>query len=293
MTTRTTRLLGALLVAAATVALAMVLPAMARRIRAHNIGAEGALHRIGTFQERAFEIDGESVRIEEVGTEGEDARRLEVSWRGETIPLVVQGPVDDRLPDLARYSQWLRALLVSVGHRPADEQGPREVVEEPARLVIALRTPGPAGPDGRESINRKEWMYEILLLLPAGAPEPEALPEPSLTRTNAYGRPASTPPVSRFERGGTWAKWTFNMAALPEYERTWQYAAAIEATPPLLRPRNMFLHDGVGALAWTWPAAGVSLLGLLVGVLLLISTLVRRDDGRGVAGGGRAQGASA
>ena len=55
-----------------------------------------------------------------------------------------------------------------------------------------------------------------------------------------------------------------------------EYAAAIEVTPPLHRPRNVFTDTGLNALDWTWPAAGTAILGAMVGGLILASSFARR-----------------
>ena len=119
-------------------------------------------------------------------------------------------------------------------------------------------------------------------MAPSGA---RALPEPSKTLTNAYGRPATVTPVSGFESGEAWARWTFNMAALPDYEQTIQYAAAIEVTPRLHRPKNVFTDTGFRAMDWTWPVAGTAILGVLAGGLMVASTFVRRPDDEAPADG--------
>lgn len=60
-------------------------------------------------------------------------------------------------------------------------------------------------------------------------------------------------------------------------ERFWQYQAMLDITPKLQQPRTKVVDYGISSMGWTWPAAGVSGLGLTVGALMFAMSFVRRD----------------
>lgn len=272
MKNQTARILGAVILGASLGAFAFTLRPMVLLVRAHNREADVALFKIEPVQDPNFQFKGETVRIEESPTES--GRALAIHWRGEQIPVRLD-VVDDRLPGLLRYEKSVRVLSIAVANR--DDADDEAIEQRPWRLFIAARhTPPGEDPASWGAVERKKWQYEIIELLPLGAPEPGPLPALSSTLTTAYGRKPSTTPVSEFTATPAYARWSFNMAALPDFERTVQYAAAIEVTPTLHRPRNVFTDTGLEAMAWTWPAAGVSILGMLVGGLLIASTFVER-----------------
>ncbi|MBL0922823.1 MAG: hypothetical protein IBJ10_11945 [Phycisphaerales bacterium] len=273
MTNRTARILGAAIIAASAGALAFTLPPMVRNLQRHNREANVALFKIESVQDPNFQFRGETVRIAERG-EGA-SRSLVVAWRGAEIPIRLDGRVDERLPGLVRYEPAVRVMSIAVADRADDPDAGFE--QRPWRLFIAARhTPPGENPETWGAVERKKWQYEVIELLPEGAPAPSPLHDLSpATLTTRYGGAPSTMPVSEFTAADTYARWFFNMAALPDFERTVQYAAAIEVTPPLHRPRNVFTDTGLTAMRWTWPAGGVAVLGLLTGTLLVASTFVR------------------
>lgn len=273
MQNRTTRILGAAILTASLGAFLLTLPPMVRLLRAHNSAADVALFKIEPVMDPALQYHGDTMRIEE--SDGAAGRALTISWRGERIPIRLDGFVDDRLPGLVKYDKYVRVLSIAVAGR--EDETEEALALRPWRLFIAARHPPPGeDPETWGAVDRKKWRYEIIELLPEGASAPAPLPELSTTLTTPYGRPPSTMPESAFEANDAYARWSFNMAALPDFERTAQYAAAIEVTPPLHRPKNVFKGTGLEAMEWTWPAAGVSVMGMVVGGLLLASTAVRR-----------------
>ncbi len=277
MKTRQTRILGAALLVASLGALALTLPQMVERLREHNRATGASLFKIEPALDPEFSFRGEPVRVEDV--RNGDARSLTVHYRGDSFSIALDGAVDDRLPGLVKYESFLRFFSIASA-RPVEREEAVAYEQQPWRLFVAARhTPPGENPETWGAVERKKWQYEIYELLPAGAAAPEPLPEPSGTLVNAYGKLASVTPVSGFESSEAWARWTFNMSALPDYERTIQYAAAIEVTPPLHRPRNVFTDTGLNALDWTWPAAGTAILGAMVGGLILASSFARRRFG--------------
>ncbi len=278
------------LIVSSLVALGVSLPSMALSIREHNRTAQFDRFAFQRIQDDAFEYMGEPVRVRVAAGEGESgAGVIEVVWRGETAKIALSGKDEDRLPGLLRFESWLRVYQVRTLPAGVD---PSAAVLSPAtpddtRMVFVARHPSPGG--DAKYVDRKAWTYELLELRRLDATrEPEPLPKPAPTTRG-------TSPEATFDVTGAFTRWTFNFAALPSYERTWQYQAALDVTPSLAYPKNKFRGDGMSSVGWTWPLAGLGMLGLLAGVIRLASCFVERDDkgeaarevgSRGGCGGG-------
>ena len=70
---------------------------------------------------------------------------------------------------------------------------------------------------------------------------------------------------------------------------SWQFAAAMQVTPslhtpaarsasPMSYPNFVNVREALAAMGWTWPVAGVSILTLIIGGLMLAASFVKRDD---------------
>lgn len=271
-----------LLIAASVVALGVALPSMALAIREHNRSAQFDRFAFQRIQDDAFEYMNLPVRVSVIEAVGAEPASVSVAWRDETLLIPLSGKDESRLPGLLRFESWLRVYQVRTlppGVHPSD------AVLSPAspddtRMIFVARHPSPGGDE--KYVDRKAWTYEMIELRRSDATrDAEALPAPMPT---ARG----TPPEATFEATGAFARWTLNFAALPSYERTWQYQAALDVTPSLAFPRNKFRGDGMSSVGWTWPVAGLGVLGLLAGLMRLASCFVKRDTagGPGDASGG-------
>lgn len=287
------RPLGLALLVGGCAAFALSLYAMAGRIRAHNADLDAALFRIFEIEDLTFEYADEPATLTPVERDGRPL--MEIAWRGETTTVPIGGPVEPRLPGLVGYRDWVRVMLIAQARKadaPDSDALSREDAaslpfeQEPWRLVVAARKPAPGDPQTWGAVNRKAWEYDIVELRTDGGEAPGPLPEPTSTVLNRYGKPNSITPFVEFEPGETFARWRFNMSAMPDLERTWQYAAAIEATPDLLRPTNAFTDDSFTSLSWTWPAAGCSAMAVVAGLVLVGGTLVRRPEDEPPSPGG-------
>lgn len=261
------RIVGAGLLLAAVGALAVSIPAMTQQIRAEN--ADVDLPFFGTRspapQQLPF-VDGVAGFAWGVGqgqetvtfTLADGGDTLRVAYRGETHEIPVTGVVDERLPGFARFRDDQIRLVVISEERPrrADEGVTSEQVR-PDRLVLAARIERDLRPDEDPSqmagmVDRKAWRYELLEFAPPGV------------ETD----------------GPMIAVQDIPYPDLPEYERTWQYAAALVVTPRLKFPK---LKDpkgsnrGIDGVTWPFPVAASAILVGSAGLIVLAGSFVRRE----------------
>ncbi len=254
--------------------LSLSLAAMADRLGRHNREADFPRWKFAdALTAPEITYAGEPISIADGKTETGDPA-VTVTYRGESISIPVGGRNQDRLPGMLRYSDWLQIFeMEQTRGRAHARKGHEEGA--PARLVLVARQPAPGESDAKY-LNRRAWVYDIVEFRKAGfeaaTPTPEALPAPA---PDARAVRTGAPPTSEFTLTPAFARWRVNFSALPSYERTWQYAAALSVTPRLSFPTNKFTDDGMAAMDWTWPAAGFSGLSIVVGLIVTAGTLVR------------------
>lgn len=268
------RRIGLGLALAGAALLALTLPTMSRRLRAHNERASFQRYAFQQINDERFEFMGEPGSVRLVNAEGASggAQGVEIAWRGETLRIASSGRSEARLPGLLKVDDWLKVLQMRELERGEAGVAPRD---SGTRIIVVARRPA-SGADDAKYVDRKGWVYDLVELRRSGASEaPAPLPSPGTERGG--GRKERAPLVNEFNQTEAFARWTVNFAALPEYERTWQYAAALAVTPRLSYPRNKFTDDGLAAMGWTWPAAGVGVLGVVCGAVILGASTVRRE----------------
>lgn len=271
---KTARVLGAALTLASVGALAISIPAMARQIRASN--ADVDLPFFGTrspaYDELPF-IDGKAVFSWGVGkgqapvsiTLDDPNGQIIVEYRDETRAVPVTGMIDERLPGFARFRDGQIRLVVISEERP--RRAPDDsLTSEPVRtdrLVLAARVERDVreGEDPSEMagmVDRKSWRYELLEFAPPGV-ETE---------------------------GPMIAVQEIAYADLPEWERTWQYAASLVVTPSLKFPKlkdPMSSNRGLDGVTWPFPVAGSAMLAGALGMILFAGSFVKRPEDDGAA----------
>ena len=208
-----------------------------------------------------FEFEGNSLEFVE-NTPPEDAptrpRTLEIRYRGEAhaIPIEPSMRVDDRLPGLLKYDDWLRVHFFAEGAKTEhDLAGAIARKEIAPRLVISVRrVPDGFDPATWGSVRRREWRYTFIEPQPAGS---AGDPKPLRVIEATYG--------------------DLDKLASPSFRRAegreadyWQFAAMEKVTPPtLFRSRNRQMDEAMQSMGWTWPVAGICILGVIGGTLLL------------------------
>jgi len=246
------RFLGLLLAIGGLVVLCISIPAMLERLsEQRRLSARPYIWFGEPVTESPYFLDGEPVTFETVtraSTATEPSRDvLVITYRGRTAELPVAGRDDPRLPGLMRYGDWLKVLPMAEGSGSTTK-----VSEDVAagalkpRLIVAARyLADDYAPDSWGTVRRKEWRYRFVELDPAAPPE-EAI------RTS-----------------------DFIYADLEKQPLLWQYQAMLQVTPPLMYPRNRFIDDNMHAMGWTWPAASLSIMSILIGLTLVGASFVR------------------
>lgn len=257
---------GFLLVALALIGLIVSIPAMAQRL-ANRGGGVVWFHDPIPAQDFTFLGAPASVHTVDPPLGVDQRPTLVVTWRGETTSVEIEKGIydDPRLPGLLRHDDWLRILVMAEGARSREELD-RKIAEGSVqpRLVIAMRFPAENyDPGSWGSVRRREWRYRFLELLPESR-SPEKKTE-------------------WFE--GTYAD--LDKLGDPAYVRSsgresevWKYAAMQHVTPTLLfRSKNKSIDDAMRAMGWTWPLAGVSIMALVVGALIIAVAPSRASGG--------------
>ncbi|MFG0274244.1 MAG: hypothetical protein ACF8QF_04220 [Phycisphaerales bacterium] len=264
------RRVGLLLTAIAVAAVAIIMPAMARKVGAHREQVSSERWAVRIVSADTFEyFSGVEGRVEEVG----DAIRLE--WGDDAITVPIGGENVPGLPGLRRYKAWFAVLAMApvTGDIPELEKGLADgTITE--RLVAVARQPAPrVDPETWGVADTSDWRYLFWTLTPEGALE--RFDEP-YTYTY-YGEEVVEAGYRSYKA----------LKRLPS--SSWQFVAAMEVTPglhtpaarnssPISYPNYAGVRDDINAMGWTWPASGVAFLVLIVGVLFLSASFVRRED---------------
>ena len=180
---------------------------------------------------------------------------VSISYGDETEVIPIVGRDVPELGGLDRHLDWLRVLLL------AGEQGKQanrnRLLEEPApgsQLVVVARGGAPGfDPETWGTAHYKDWVYTFLVLEPDG----------SITRFNKTYRELSKSP------------------------HTWEFATAMTVTPslhtpamrsssPISYPNYSPVRDAFGSMGWTWPVAGFSMLGCVIGTMVFAGSFVSR-----------------
>jgi hypothetical protein len=271
MSNRTLRRLGLLLTAVALASVAVVMPAMARKVGAHRgqvSGERWAIQRVADGEFTYF--DGVSGRVVE-----QSANAIRLEWGEDAVEIPIGGRNAPGLPGVLRYEAWFAILAMAPAQGDIEEleQGLADGSIQP-RFVAVARQPAPGvDPETWGVADTSDWRFLFWTLTPEG--KIERFDEPySYTY---YGREVIETGYRSYKA----------LKRLPS--SSWQFVAAMEVTPglhtpasrnssPISYPNYAGVRDDIDAMGWTWPASGVAFLVLIVGVLFLAASFVRRED---------------
>lgn len=271
MSNRTLRRLGLLLTVLALTSVAVVMPAMARKVGAHREQVSGerwAVQRVADGEFAYF--DGVSGRVVE-----QSATAIRLEWGDDAVEIPVGGRNAPGLPGVLRYEAWFAILAMAPARGDIEEleQGLADGSIQP-RFVAVARQPAPGvDPETWGVADTSDWRFLFWTLTPEGTIE--RFDEPySYTY---YGKEVVEAGYRSYKA----------LKRLPS--SSWQFVAAMEVTPglhtpaarnssPISYPNYAGVRDDIDAMGWTWPASGVAFLVLIVGVLFLAASFVRRED---------------
>ncbi len=189
---------------------------------------------------------------------------LRLTWRGQTLDFPM-GETDSALRDeiglgLEQYRQWFAVMILIDGAESREdfEERWRSGDIEP-RLVAAARYFAPGVEGAWQMVRRTEWEY-IVAELKFDGPDEEAIDwhAKSYRELDAIYLPSIYTPEE--------------MIPTPEERERdlWQYFAMIEVTPTAqYRGRNKTIEPVIREMGLAWPAAGTSVLAMVVGVLMI------------------------
>ncbi len=214
--------------------------------------------------ETEFIFEDHDVALERTAVEPESnpfaaTRAFRLSYRGESVDFPIVLEDNEKLPGLLGVEQWLRVLPMVTGARSADDAAAKLASGElKPRMIVAARYPA-EGYDAESwgLVRRSDWVYRIAELNPTG-PEPITLTQKTYRELDALHTPGKYTPE--------------DMIPTPE-QRTrdlWQHYAMQQVTPSqFFRAKDRNLDSALEAMGWTWPAAGVSGLGIMISIAML------------------------
>lgn len=252
---------GWILAACSLAVLLVSVERMSKRVDEFHRHAEFARHHFELITVRSFRYADRVVELED-DTDGRGRAAIRLTYGDETRLIPVREPPVRDLPELDGYESWLAVLAISDIERPAPGAPSRVVVGTERVVIVTRSTPEGFDPETWGAVRRVEWTFDFYELLPDGTIEHSTFRFPRSERgeRRLAGDPGN--PLAAYE---------------PLRERTWQYQAALFATPPLQVPRYRFKDDAVYVMGWTLPTAGFAVLGLAIGLAMAFAPRHRGD----------------
>ncbi|MCA9293942.1 MAG: hypothetical protein KDA20_09020 [Phycisphaerales bacterium] len=206
----------------------------------------------------APELDADPLR--DWWAKGLDA--LRISYRGAHVDFPIVGDQPDRLPGLLDYETWFKIMPMVTGERtPIDVAEKLARGEIHSRLVAVARYPAPGFEPGTTGlVRRSEWLYCLAEFHPDADP-PITVVEKTYEELDALHTPGKWTAIRHPE----WVK-----QGADRERDLWMHYAMQQVTPaPFLRAKDRTLDAALHAMGWTWPAAGVCVLVLVTGLLMV------------------------
>ncbi len=219
--------------------------------------------------EPSFEFQDVPCEVRTVESEG--VKHVEVDWRGQTVVFDIGGRDDPRLPKLLRHEDWFKILPMAEDRAGTQDEVVQKLVsgETKPRLIIAARYPAEGFSSGSWGlVRRRDWRYRFVEFKIDG-PADQAIVEHATTYRE----------IERIVAPGPRDKPVEGLTQQQREDAAWQYYAMLQVTPaPLYRAKDKVVEQGMRAMGWTWPAAGVATLGLIVGAGLFMASKVGRPS---------------
>jgi uncharacterized integral membrane protein len=263
------RSLGLIILVASLVGLTVAAVTMAQRLSARDV-ENVYFHKPVGFER--FEYADGWVSVSHVPSDESPEGALRVAYKGEHVDFPIRGGrFDERLEAGRQYDDWFKVLPMVTGVRSAQEA--TQLVESgeiTPRLIVAARYPAPELKDGSWNlVQRRNWVYQFAEIHPDGS---GASPGGNFTvasetyrALDALHTPGPHTPI--------------DLIPSPEEraQNLWMHFAMQQVTPPrFFRAKDRNLDSALEAMTWTWPLAGVSALGVIVGGLVTASAGLKR-----------------
>ncbi len=263
--------LGLALAILGAIGLAVSIPWLVSRLRHRNITT---MRLVAQIEEPNVLVNGEPLLVERVPPEGEDVGGqrpvLRLHWRGATHDFPM---IDDNVmfePGLKKYGYWFGVVVLADGAATEEEFERMWSMGGPEPFLVAVARYPAQGYEGTpwNEVRRQEWIYEFARLhLDGHEDEPIEIARKPYEQVDALFLPG---------------KYT-DKKYLPtpeERERDlWQYYAMNYVTPPgQIRGRNKVIDPLMREMGLAWPAAGTSILAIMLGILLVAMSRRERAE---------------
>lgn len=257
MNNKPQRIIGLTILGISSIALAISVPTMISRIRAHSAQAPTPQWQGETFGMTEFSHKGKPFTLSTNDFPEDDPRpgaEVVVRWGDEEVSLFTQGIDDPRLPGLDRHRHWLQIIAFS---QTDDLESPEAAISATSerlsdtdawKIVVAARRPTTVrDPDEWKNVRAKdwkEWSYTFLELTDSG-----------IARTDEI----------------------YNQLD----ETSWQYFAAAIVTPGVFKdaskamsvmnyPNYKGVNSVIDEMGWTWAGVGVEAMLFVIGGLMVL-----------------------
>lgn len=265
--------LGIALCLLSVIGLAFSIPWLVGKLRARNVKT---MRLVAQFEEPAFDVNGMPFSVTRVPSfedeEPGDDVVLRLAWRGQTHDFPMGEDEKPLQPGLKKYGLWFGVMLLADGAatRPEFEDMWSDPDGPDVEFVAAARYyPSGMDPETFGKVFRTEWEYEFAHLRLDG-PDEDAI-EVSRKTYEA---------VDALYLPGVYTDEEYIPTPEERERDLWQYYAMLYVTPPeQVRGRNKVIDPLMRDMGLAWPAAGTSVLGLTVGVILIGMGIRGREDG--------------
>lgn len=257
MRSKPQRQIGLALLGVSAVALAVSLPPMIARIRAHSASIEPPLWQGETFGQTAFDHLGKPFTLTTIDSAEDDpgsGAEVVIRWGDEETRLLTQGLDDPRLPGMDRHRSWMQ--IIAFAQTP-ETASPVEAYEGASgkisdtdawRIVVVARRPTTVrDPDEWKEVRSKDWKQWVYTFVELG--------DTGLERTDEV--------YANLDEDG------------------WRFFAASIVTPGVFKdasksmsvmnyPNYKGVHDVIDEMGWTWAAVGVESMVFVIGGLMVL-----------------------
>lgn len=270
---------------------------MAQRVRAFYDAQPAAQWHFQQSQSRTFTFKGREVDLQDARMpDGTPALRLRFGDAERLIP--TGAPLIENLPELDGYRE--RVAVLSFGPMDKGEIKVDWFTGQGVRLAIVSRSTAGYDQNTWGAVRVKDWWFDVYELRDDGTITQRAMQFPDRrgrlpANEEAKARAASGESrVASGAQGGDLATANAPLKVVEEIkERSWEWQAALYAIPQTQISRYRFKNDavdgvkgvpGAEGMRWTLPAAGVSAMAMVGGIVLMGFERVGRRRGPVQAG---------